>query len=83
MIEIINDLESKGFRICIYPQKNKSVWYWISGVYVGNCRQAEWVENKNESNLPFAAYKSYKSAFDAVTEYCKNYIPKVEKTKSR
>ena len=68
LIETINELESKGFRICINPTMLNNKWYWISGVYVNNDRKAIWVDSNN--GLPKAAYNSYEDALSAAINYC-------------
>ena len=71
MFDIVEKWESKGFRFCLYPQKDGSNWYWTAGVYIGDERKAEWVDCNN--GLPRAAYPSYKEAFKALVDYCENY----------
>lgn len=75
MIEKIKELEAKGFRVAIIPQMWGSTWFWTAGVYVGNERKAEWVDNKDPS-LPKAGFVDYEAAFNAVVAYCDNYKPK-------
>lgn len=70
MIKKIEELEAKGFRVCIYPQKWNNEWLWTGGVYIGDNTRAIWVNMDN--GLPNAGYKTYKDAFDAVVNYCEN-----------
>lgn len=80
MIEIIEKLEKAGFRLSIFPQKQKDAWFWVAGVYIGEDNRAHWVDTNN--NLPFACYSSYKEAFLNTVNYCKNYGKKGRKKKS-
>lgn len=68
---MIEELEQKGFRICIVPQKWNKNWYWVSGVYIGDNIKAHWVDSNN--GLPKAAYITYKEALDAAINYCTEY----------
>ena len=34
--ENIDDLEKKGFRVCITPILEGGVWYWLAGVKIGD-----------------------------------------------
>lgn len=70
---MIEELEKKGFRVGIRPQKMSGTWYWVAGVNVGDNERADWVDSKN--GLPWACYNTYKEAMDAVIEYCNNYKP--------
>lgn len=74
MIEQIKEWESKGFRPAIYPQLNKDKWLWVAGVYVGMSNRANWADSDN--GLPRACYNTYQEAFNAITNYIKNYKPK-------
>jgi hypothetical protein len=80
VIDIIEELEKKGFRICILPQQNKGEWLWTAGVYIGSSTKADWVDSNN--GLPRAGYKEYREAFDAAVEYCKTYKPKTSGKKA-
>lgn len=81
MIEKIGELESKGFRVSIFPQRNYGEWLWSAGVYVGNCTKAEWVDTNN--GLPRACYNSYIEALESVIKYCENYKEPKKKPNKR
>lgn len=81
MIEKIEELEQKGFRISIFPQRNYGQWHWSGGVYVGDSNKAEWVDTNN--GLPRANYNSYREAFEAVVKYCENYKEPKKSSKKR
>lgn len=72
MIETLKYWESKNFRFCIVPQQDKGKWVWTAGVYIGNEKKADWINN-------FRGYDDYKDAFDALVDYCTNYKPKRSK----
>lgn len=76
VLEVIKELESKGFRISIFPQMQNGSWFWTAGVYIGNDKTAIWVDSNN--GLPRAAYTTYEEAFNKVVDYCNNYKPKKE-----
>ena len=71
---IIDDLEKKGFRVCITPVLEGGVWYWLAGVKIGDNNKATWVDSKND--LPFAYYPDYTSGLKAVLKYCESYKQK-------
>lgn len=65
---MIEELEKKGFRIGIRPQRINGVWYWVAGVNIGDNDRADWVDIDN--GLPWACYRTYKEALDEAIKYC-------------
>lgn len=70
MIEVIEELEKKGFRVSVYPRCDRGEWYWAAGVYIGENTKAHWVNSEN--GLPHACYSGYREALEAVVNYCNN-----------
>ena len=67
MIDIIEQWEAKGFRICIFPQQSKGQWLWTAGVYIGNVTTEHWADSNN--GLPRAGYLKYSEALDAAVKF--------------
>ena len=81
MIAKINELESKGFRICIYPQRFNGTWKWVAGVYVGDCNVALWLPNNGQ---PRNSYDNYEDAFNDLVSFCETYkAPRIVEESSK